>query len=254
MVVAVTNADDIERMLPWTRTLAAKLRLPVTLAYMLDPGHERTSVDIAAAMAQDLVALAATDPRLDGLTVTARVLVGLQDEELPELAAREPGAWLMMLGSTQGVVRSVLGSTSDSTLHALTTPVIVLPPHTIPPREVRQVVVGTDHSAPATVALDVARGVAALSDIEVVEVEVIGPGAAFAASVPVFERGRIVMRGRPAPTLVAVARARGAALIAVGSHGGGGLATRVLGSTAEWLTHHADRPVLVVPTERNQRP
>jgi nucleotide-binding universal stress UspA family protein len=49
-----------------------------------------------------------------------------------------------------------------------------------------------------------------------------------------------------ADTLLDVARERGAAAVAVGSHGISGLRPRVLGSVARKLVEHCDRPVIIV--------
>ena len=47
-------------------------------------------------------------------------------------------------------------------------------------------------------------------------------------------------------TLIAIARERGAAVLAVGSHGISGLRSRLLGSVSRKLIEHCDRPVLVI--------
>ena len=49
-----------------------------------------------------------------------------------------------------------------------------------------------------------------------------------------------------ADTLIDIARARGAAVVVVGSHGISGLRTRLLGSVSRKLIEHCDRPVLVI--------
>jgi nucleotide-binding universal stress UspA family protein len=53
-----------------------------------------------------------------------------------------------------------------------------------------------------------------------------------------------VERGNPAETLAA--KAKGAAMVVVGSHGHGGFAGMLLGSTTNQLLHHAPAPVVVV--------
>ncbi len=52
------------------------------------------------------------------------------------------------------------------------------------------------------------------------------------------------MRGRAGIVILSAARATDADLIVVGGHGTTG---RHLGGTAQWLSHNADRPLLVVP-------
>jgi len=50
-----------------------------------------------------------------------------------------------------------------------------------------------------------------------------------------------------ANTIIDIARAEDADLVVVGRRGRGGFAALVLGSTSSQLTHHCDRPLLIVP-------
>jgi nucleotide-binding universal stress UspA family protein len=43
------------------------------------------------------------------------------------------------------------------------------------------------------------------------------------------------------------ARSEGAELVVTGRHGRGGFAELVLGSTSHELSHHLDRPLVIVP-------
>lgn len=56
----------------------------------------------------------------------------------------------------------------------------------------------------------------------------------------------VVRQGVVHQEIVDLARERRAAMIVVGSHGHGFFVHALMGSTAERLVHHADRPVLVV--------
>ena len=60
----------------------------------------------------------------------------------------------------------------------------------------------------------------------------------------------VALSGKPAPEIVARAKAIGADIIVMGRHGRGGLEHALLGSVAERVVHHTSCPVLVVPTER----
>lgn len=56
-----------------------------------------------------------------------------------------------------------------------------------------------------------------------------------------------------ADTLIDIARARGAAVVVVGSHGISGLRKRLLGSVSRKLVEHCDRPVLVIRDDAVKR-
>jgi nucleotide-binding universal stress UspA family protein len=62
----------------------------------------------------------------------------------------------------------------------------------------------------------------------------------------------IVVEGHPAAVIMGMAQAENADLLVVG-RGRGGLAERVLGSVSHDLTHHARRPVVVVPPPGDPR-
>src|SRR5213079_1828263 len=57
----------------------------------------------------------------------------------------------------------------------------------------------------------------------------------------------IVLRGAPAEVIVARAEATSASLIAMASHGRGGIARAALGSVASDVVRHSTVPVMVVP-------
>jgi nucleotide-binding universal stress UspA family protein len=57
----------------------------------------------------------------------------------------------------------------------------------------------------------------------------------------------ILAEGLASWVILATARAEDADLIVAGRRGRGGFAELVLGSTSHALTHHADRPLVIVP-------
>lgn len=57
----------------------------------------------------------------------------------------------------------------------------------------------------------------------------------------------VVMDGSPAPALIRVAAAENADLVVVGRRGRGGFVELLLGSTSHHLSHHLDRPLVIVP-------
>jgi nucleotide-binding universal stress UspA family protein len=56
-----------------------------------------------------------------------------------------------------------------------------------------------------------------------------------------------LVEGVPAQSLIERAQAENAAFVVVGKRGRGGFAELLLGSTSRMLTHHADRPIVIVP-------
>ncbi len=73
------------------------------------------------------------------------------------------------------------------------------------------------------------------------------PADEYLALVPQFSESTIRIRGRAEIAILSAARTLDARPIVGGGHGTTGLGGRHLGSTAQWLSHNADRPLLVVP-------
>jgi nucleotide-binding universal stress UspA family protein len=73
-----------------------------------------------------------------------------------------------------------------------------------------------------------------------------------AAACPPVER--MVREGRPGTEIRTAAEEWKADLIAIGTHGRGGLTRLLLGSTAESVVRHAPCPVLVVPESARASP
>ena len=57
----------------------------------------------------------------------------------------------------------------------------------------------------------------------------------------------VVNDGDPAPTIMEVARTEDAAFVVTGRRGLGGFKELLLGSTSHHLSHHLDRPLVIVP-------
>ena len=65
----------------------------------------------------------------------------------------------------------------------------------------------------------------------------------------VEHRTLLVEADSPADGLTEVSQREGADLVVVGNKGHGSISGRMLGSTSYKLTHHARRPILVVPSD-----
>ena len=61
-------------------------------------------------------------------------------------------------------------------------------------------------------------------------------------------RFRVVLAdGTPAPAIIAIAKEESADLVVTGRRGRGGFAELLLGSTSHALSHHLERPLLIIP-------
>jgi nucleotide-binding universal stress UspA family protein len=154
---------------------------------------------------------------------------------------------------------------------------------------IQRILVGVDGSEGAAHALRWAADLARAVDAEVILVHIISTpsgfatdsfaGAAAFSAVPyeVFATWRdearqqaetdwaaplaqahvrhrvIIGEGHAADSIITTAIEENADLIVVGRRGHGGFAELILGSVSHHLTHHARRPVVVVPGERHTR-
>ena len=84
------------------------------------------------------------------------------------------------------------------------------------------------------------------AEVEKKAIEAADEGARLARSVG-FDARPLVENGEPIwRTIVDVADAQDAGIVVLGSHGRTGLGLAVMGSVASAVSHHTDRPVLIV--------
>jgi nucleotide-binding universal stress UspA family protein len=139
------------------------------------------------------------------------------------------------------------------------------------PRDMKQILIATDGSPGAQLAVEEGVWLAKMLDAKVILIAVARPPlpllgdpyyqqavsadlgkarAAIAAAIPAAEERRVpyeaeVVEGVPAEAIRQLARTRNVDLIVVGSRGRGAVTGAVLGSVSADIVHKADRPVLV---------
>lgn len=249
-LLAVTGDERTDDLLiAWSAALAASLHLPLTLVRVADDNGGAGAEPVV--VAEDTLAILASDARLTRIVVDTRVLTGDPVEVVPEIGRSMPGSLLILVDPDRHVSDAEEPRRFLQELDALTTPFVVIPPGAAPPSQIHRIVVGNDHSALAEAVLRVARQIAHSLAVDVIEVEAVEPDtvepAAFLAFEPQVAARSVRARGLASRVLMRTARARDAALIVVGSHGIGRGASSLAGRTTEWLIAHADRPVVVVP-------
>lgn len=260
-----------ERALPWARGLASQLAADVVLLTALDipPGLLATAdkallrqlLDDWRAECQRYLEEVARS--FDGRVVAMEVDEGDPASAIVRIArqTREP---LVTMAShlRTGLSRLVLGSIAMRVVSFLDCPVLIIgqrvPAAATPVVEVRRALVPLDGSPLAEQALDAVTAIG-FSRLHIVLLYVPEPGArerdlqpdAYLADLAtrLQERGftvqTAVRQGKPPAAIVAAADELGADLIAMTTHGRGGLRAVLMGSTVEQVLHAATRPLLL---------
>lgn len=277
IVVPLDGSALAARALPYARALAGRAHGTLVLVRAL-PGQ-----DADAAQAEAKLGRAAEPLRAEGLTVEADISYDPPVQAINE-AVRSRGAGLIVMSThgRSGLGRWLYGSVADQVLRQAAAPVLLIPPgcpDAWPQGRPLRLLVTLDGSTLAEQALPPAREVArAVGASEVALLRVVEPpnysayGAAEAyAYLPVdieaelaeagdylrqlagtLEGGAahlelLTAQGRPAASIVETARERGSDLIAMATHGRGGLARLVLGSVATEVLQTARVPLLLCP-------
>lgn len=265
-----------ERALPWARGLASQLAADVVLLTALDipPGLLATADkallrqlldDWRAECRRYLEEVARS---FDGCVVATEVDEGDPASAIVRIArqTREP---LVTMAShlRTGLSRLVLGSIAMRVVSFIDCPVLIIGQRVLaaatPVVEVRRALVPLDGSPLSEQALD-AIGAIGFKELHVVLLYVPEPGGRdrlgergvdpdaylTAVAARLKERGftveTAVRQGKPPAAIVAAAEELGADLIAMTTHGRGGLRAVLMGSTVEQVLHAATRPVLLV--------
>jgi nucleotide-binding universal stress UspA family protein len=280
IVVPLDESDLAEEALPWAGQLARSLGLGIHLVavFTYDEGiwiragvpGDASPPAIANQVGGYLESVAARAD-LAALDVTTEVRLGNVAKEVADIAD-STGAGMIVLTShgEGGVKRWARGSVSDELIRAVAMPVFVVRPGH-PPR-MRRFVAPVDGSDVAEQALTRIREIANAVGAELHILRVVNPVAeatwlgvgpapdlgsvteqfsesarAYLAQIAQNGEHTDVYYGRPLDAILQYAADKECDVIAMGTHGRGGVVRLALGSTADAVVRGADRPVLVIP-------
>jgi nucleotide-binding universal stress UspA family protein len=156
-----------------------------------------------------------------------------------------------------GLARFVLGSVASLVVRSLAAPVLVVRPFTVPSGDLDRILVPLDGSAAAESVVPVVAALAPAfgarvhllmvrSDGEGLDGDYLQGVAARLHDAGVQDVSEEVVAGHPAETITKVAGERRMKLIALATHGWGGLRRRAFGSVTDQILHGAMLPVLLV--------
>lgn len=289
ILVPLDQSPEAEQAIPLAAGLATALDARLRVASVFLPIAPEVvapaaAEDVDAAMTEmrnhlrdylrevgDRVAIQTTSPVEDEL-IRGRALHSTFGEATAIAAALARSAQgrgvdliVMTTHGRGGVSRVWLGSVADALVRQTRVPLLLVRPSRDPGRgPFRQIVVPLDGSPRAEAVLPVALALAARPVARLTLLRVVPPDHADdARSVREdFERiastllaedvevvPRVVLDDNPARAILRVADELDAGLIAMATHGRGGVRRLVLGSVADKVIRGTDRPVLVVRPE-----
>ncbi len=291
VLVATDFSETASAALDWALELARQQGAGVEVVHAVTlppsvPGYVPTaSLDFEAEVlraAEDRLAEAAAGLKEKGVEVTTFLAPGTPSQVIRD-RAESVSALAIVIGTRglTGLRHLLLGSTTQRVVHAAKCPVLTVHPGDMGRhRAIRTILVPTDFSADAEVAIHTAhRLLAALEqDARLVLVHAFNLPIEYTAYGPIptsinfledtgldaerrlFEKAQALQReglvietvareGDPAHVIAEEAEKRGADLIAMGTHGQSGLRHLLLGSTAERVVEHAPCPVMTIRNE-----
>lgn len=266
VMVPLDGSPAAEAALPWAILLAMRTNGQVRLvgvhappAVLLDGETLGAVVPDEPVRQQELDYFAAVQAKVKaaGVPVAADLLDGSVVRSLAEYAAGLRPAWVVILSHARGAVaRFFLGETATEFVRSSPCPVLLVHEGDQTP-DVRHVLVPLDGSplaermiGPAT-AFATAAGAAvtlliAQADARHPDADAYlnKPAATLRADGLTVET-RVVREGHAADAIVAAAAARPGTVIALATHGRGGLSKLVWGSVTDQVVHRTAGPVLV---------
>lgn len=288
IILAATDfSETAEAALEWASELArlqgARLELihavtvPPVMSGFVAPGPLFDEEVRAAALAR--LGETAVRLRQTGAEVATHLAIGTPSQVILHRAGELPAAAIVMgTRGLTGLRHLLLGSTTERVMHRAPCPVLSVHPgdrgrH----RPIRSILVPTDFSHDAEVAIDAAHRLLAPleQDARLVLFHAFNLPIEYTAYGPIptsvdylKDRGleserlleemrerllregltveTVAREGDPAEVIAAEAEARGVDLIAMGTHGGSGLRHLLMGSTAERVLQHATCPVMTI--------
>lgn len=284
IVVPLDKSELAEDALAWAAYFARSFGDSLHLVTVWDrdeavweapAGSAATSNEEVAAVADAYLADVAARETLSGLNVTREVRIGRPADQIAEIAAHADTRMAVLTShGRSGLKRFIQGSVADHLVRTLTIPLCIVRPNASKP-PISRMLVTLDGSETSERALGPAREVAAATGSELHLLRVANPLAEmpYTALAPAPDLGELseqvitaaneylaqtarkaehaeVRAGRPLDVILDYAREKDCGLIAMGTHGRGGVLRLALGSTTDAVVRAADRPVLVIPDHR----
>ncbi len=286
ILVPLDGSELAEGVLPYVREIAGRAKAEVLLFSAVAPvatwdaAASTIRWDREEALAQDYVDLKRQDLEKGGLKVTAKVALGDAADAIAMMAA-ESGADLIALSThgRSGVTRWLFGSVAAKLVQRCEVPLLVVRPGDKAPRDVaiKQILVPLDGSdlahsiMPNVEEMARALGASLLLFHAVSPVigypgfEAVQPSAVtdvlndmqeHAKKLLVETAAQLTSRGvqakvvvtldMPVDGIVRAGEQTGADMIALATHGRGGLGRAVMGSVADGVVRRASLPCLVI--------
>jgi nucleotide-binding universal stress UspA family protein len=261
--------------LPLARTIARATGAAVILVQVVPP--EMVGAGAAVRTARKTLPNVAYELGAGDLRVAAVVREAAAPSEaiLEVIRERSADLVIMVTHGRGGMARALHGSVAQRILAESPVPVLLLRPGGHRVTRIQRLLVPVDGTPQAALALGLAVPLAKAMGAQITILQVVPPRAQFAAlegeimelvwdedalthaehyvsglAAPLQRAGMMVegraVLGRPSETIVRTAAEVEADVIVMSTHARTGAARAVLGSTADEMVRHADRPVLLV--------
>ncbi len=281
IVVPLDESENAEQALPWAAYIARAVGCSIHLVCVWTHDQEiwlRAGVESGAPL--ERIAEALDDylqgvrgrSELAGVVITTEVRIGPVADHIREVCDEGDTRYVVLTShGAGGLRRFIQGSVADALVRTLRVPLFVVRPGQATP-PIERMVVTLDGSETSECALGPARALAAATGAKIHLLRVSNPLAElpYTSLGPAGDLGELskelflaaeeylrltalvdevfeVRSGRPLDVIVGYAQEKACDVIAMGTHGRGGVLRLALGSTADAVMRAADRVVLLVP-------